>query len=57
MYGSHRLLRTKFLPLFCSGVGWKADITFGRLMKFSRYNMKKAERSADTTFCFFQAQE
>ena len=20
MYGSHRLLRTKFLPLFCSGV-------------------------------------
>ena len=37
MYGSHRLLRTKFLPLFCSGVGWKAGITFGRLMKFSRY--------------------
>ena len=33
----HRLLRTKFLPLFCSGVGWKAGITFGRLMKFSRY--------------------
>ena len=23
--------------LFCSGVGWKAGITFGRLMKFSRY--------------------
>ena len=22
---------------FCSGVGWKAGITFGRLMKFSRY--------------------
>ena len=37
MYGSHRLLRTKFLPLICSGVGWKAGITFGRLMKFSRY--------------------
>ena len=37
MYGSHRLLRTKFLPLFCSGVGWKAGITFGRLIKFSRY--------------------
>ena len=37
MYESHRLPRTKFLPLFCSGVGWKAGITFGRLMKFSRY--------------------
>ena len=32
-------------------------ITFGRLMQDSRYNMKKAERSADTTFCFFQTQE
>ena len=31
-------------------------ITFRRLMQDSRYNMKKAERSADTTFCFFQAQ-
>ena len=29
-------------------------ITFRRLMQDSRYNMKKAERSADTTFCFFQ---
>ena len=37
MYVGHRLLRTKFLPLFCSGVDWKAGITFGRLMKFSRY--------------------
>ena len=37
MYGSHRLLRTKFLPLFCSGVDKKVDITSGRLMKFSRY--------------------
>ena len=37
MQGGHRLLRTKFLPLFCSGVGWKAGITSGRLMKFSRY--------------------
>ena len=36
MYVGHRLLRTKFLPLFCSGVDWKAGITFGRLMKFSR---------------------
>ena len=32
-------------------------ITFGRLMKDSRYSMKKAGRSADTTFCFFQAQK
>ena len=32
-------------------------ITFRRLMQDSRYNMKKAERSADTTFSFFQAQE
>ena len=37
MYGSHRSHRTQFLPLFCSGVGWKAGITFGRLIKFSRY--------------------
>ena len=37
MYVDRRLLRTKFLPLFCSGVGWKAGITFGRLIKFSRY--------------------
>ena len=41
MYGSHRLLRTKFLPLFCSGVGRKAGITLGRLMKFSRYGFPK----------------
>ena len=26
-----------FCPCLCSGVDWKADITFGRLMKFSRY--------------------
>ena len=32
-------------------------ITFRRLMQDSRYSMKKAGRSADTTFCFFQAQE
>ena len=37
MQGGHRSHRTKFLPLFCSGVGWKAGITSGRLMKFSRY--------------------
>ena len=29
------------------------DITFRRLMKDSRFSMKKAGRSADTTFCFF----
>ena len=33
------------------------SITFRRLMKESRCGMKKAGRSADTTFCFFQAQE
>ena len=32
-------------------------ITFRRLMQNSRYSMKKAGRSADTTFCFFQTQE
>ena len=32
-------------------------ITFRRLMQDSRYSMKKAGRSADTTFCFFQARE
>ena len=30
-------------------------ITFRRLMKDSRFGMKKAGRSADTTTCFFQA--
>ena len=33
------------------------SITFRRLMKDSRYSMKKAGRSADTTTCFFQSQE
>ena len=41
VYVDHRLLRTKFLPLFCSGVGRKAGITLGRLMKFSRYGFPK----------------
>ena len=31
-------------------------ITFRRLMKDSRFGMKKAGHSADTTACFFQAQ-
>ena len=46
MYGGHRLLRTQFLPLFCSGVGWKAGITFGRLMKFSRYGFPEKKNTA-----------
>ena len=33
------------------------SITFRRLMKFSRFSMKKAGRSADTTSCFFQVSE
>ena len=33
------------------------SITFRRLMKDSRFGMKKAGRSADTTSGFFQAQE
>ena len=41
VYVDRRLLRTKFLPLFCSGVGRKAGITLGRLMKFSRYGFPK----------------
>ena len=32
------------------------SITFRRLMKDSRFGMKKAGRSADTTSCFFQTQ-
>ena len=32
---------------------WRS-ISFGRLMKDSRFGMKKAGRSADTTSCFFQ---
>ena len=35
---------------------WRS-ITFRRLMKDSRFSMKKAGRSADTTTYFFQAQE
>ena len=65
MYESHRLLRTKFLPLFVQRVVRLAHgkcevvarVTFRRLMKDSRFSMKKARRSADTTSGFFQAQE
>ena len=35
---------------------WRS-ISFRRLIQDSRCGMKKAGRSADTTFCFFQAQE
>ena len=35
---------------------WRS-ISFRRLMKDSRFGMKKAGRSADTTTCFFQALE
>ena len=37
MYVGHRLLRTQFLPLFVQRRWRKVGITFGRLMKFSRY--------------------
>ena len=53
VYVDRRLLRTKFLPLFCSGVDWKAGITSGRLMKFSRYVSHKEKyrpRSAAMDF-------
>ena len=46
MYVDRRLTRTKFLPLFCSGVGRKAGITFGRLMKFSRYSFPEKKKTA-----------
>ena len=41
MYGSRRLLRTKFLPLFVQRRWRKVGITSSRLMKFSRYNSHK----------------
>ena len=41
MYGNHRLLRTKFLPLFVQRRWRKVGITFGRLMKFSRCVSRK----------------
>ena len=46
MYVDRRLLRTKFLPLFCSGVDWRAGITFGRLMKFSRCSFPEKKKTA-----------
>ena len=65
MYVGHRLLRTKFLLLFCSGVVWLAH---GKCEVMALYHVQTAYegfkvqyeeswRSADTTTCFFQAQE
>ena len=48
--------RREQLALF-EDIFFKLLITFRRLMKESRCGMKKAGRSADTTSCFFQAQE
>ena len=42
---------------FTESVRSSHGITFRRLMKDSRYSMKKAGRSADTTSYFFQTQE
>mgnify|MGYP007097559308 CR=1 FL=1 len=33
-------------PCLCSGVGRKAGITFGRLMKFSRYSFPEKKKTA-----------
>ena len=41
MYVDHRLLRTKFLPLFVQRRWRKVGIAFGRLMKFSRCVSRK----------------
>ncbi|MSC22276.1 hypothetical protein CGS54_01715 [Faecalibacterium prausnitzii] len=50
MYVNRRLPRTKFLPLFCSGVDWRAGITFGRLMKFSRCNLPRKRKIPPTQY-------
>ena len=39
MYGSHRLLRTKFLPLFCSGV---VRLAHGKCEVMARYHVQTA---------------
>ena len=39
MYGSHRLLRTKFLPLFCSGV---VRLAHGKRKVVARYHVQTA---------------
>ena len=65
MYVGHRLLRTKFLPLFCSGV---VRLAHGKCEVMAQYHVQtayegfkvryeEAGRSVDTTTCFFQTQE
>ena len=39
MYGSHRLLRTKFLPLFCSGV---VRLAHGKCEVMAQYHVQTA---------------
>ena len=39
MYGSHRLLRTKFLPLFCSGV---VRLAHGKCEVVAQYRVQTA---------------
>ena len=39
MYVGHRLLRTKFLPLFCSGVVWLAH---GKCEVMAQYHVQTA---------------
>ena len=46
-----------FRVVFGAIFGFVYDITFRRVMKDSRFSMKKVGRSADTTSCFFQTQE
>ena len=65
MYGSHRLPRTKFLPLFCSGVvrlahrKCKVMARYHVQTAYSRFKVRYEESRAraDTTSGFFQAQE
>ena len=65
MYVGHRLLRTQFLPLFCSGV---VRLAHRKCEVMARYHVQTAyegfkvqyEESrarADTTSGFFQTQE
>ena len=46
MYGSHRLLRTKFLPLFCSGV---VRLTHRKCEVIARYHVQTAHEIFKST--------
>ena len=46
--GNHRLLRTKFLPLFVQRRWPESGITLGRLMKFSRYGASRKRKIPPT---------